>query len=68
MNKVVELCPFCEEEVKLEKRQFFLQKCPNCGKPIRACSLCDQDIVNCSECEKKYSHFPTCEEIMKGGK
>ena len=68
MNKVDELCPFCEKEVKLEKRQFFLQKCPNCGNLIRACSLCNLDIVNCSECEKKYSRFSTHEEIMKGRK
>lgn len=54
MKKVIELCPFCEEEVELKPIMFKTQKCPNCGKPIRACSLCNCESCNCAECEKRY--------------
>lgn len=54
MKKVVELCPFCEEEVKLKPIKFQAQKCPNCGKLIKACSLCNCDECNCAECEKLF--------------
>lgn len=52
-NKVTELCPYCEEEVKLEAIKYKLQECPNCHKKIRACSLCDCDTCDCSKCEKQ---------------
>lgn len=48
-NNVTELCPNCEEEVKL-KAIFKVQICPNCGKPIKPCALCDMDKVDCSKC------------------
>ena len=51
---VTELCPFCEEEVELKAIKYIPQKCPNCGKLIKACSLCDLDKENCTACEKKY--------------
>lgn len=53
--KIVELCPHCEEEVKIEAVMFELQKCPKCGGRIRACSMCDSDICDCAKCEAKYT-------------
>ena len=52
-NKVWELCPHCEEEVELEAVKCVLQKCPNCGRMIRACSMCDPDKCDCSKCERR---------------
>ena len=51
---VTEWCPFCEQEVELKAIKYIPQKCPNCGKLIKACSLCDTDKENCTACEKKY--------------
>ncbi len=66
MAKVTELCPCCDQEVKLEPRMHILQRCPKCGAPIRACSLCDCDVVDCSSCEKKYAKYvPTLGEICE---
>ena len=53
MKMVTELCPYCDEEVKIKAIKCELQKCPNCGKPIRACCLCDFDECDCEECGKK---------------
>lgn len=44
-----ELCPNCEEEVKL-KAEFIKQICPSCKEEILPCSLCDMDQVDCSKC------------------
>ena len=38
-NVVYELCPHCEEEIKLVN-EFKVQVCPSCGKHIVVCSLC----------------------------
>jgi predicted RNA-binding Zn-ribbon protein involved in translation (DUF1610 family) len=38
-NIVYELCPHCEEEVKLVN-EFKVQVCPSCSKHIVVCSLC----------------------------
>lgn len=66
MAKVTELCPYCDQEIKLEPRMHVLQRCPKCGAPIRACSLCDCDIVDCDKCEKKYGRYvPTLKEICE---
>ena len=66
MSKVTELCPCCDQEVKLEPKRYILQRCPKCGAPIRACCLCDCDVVNCSECQKKYANYtPTLGEIAE---
>ena len=54
MAKIIELCPYCEKEVKLANIPFVPQKCPNCGKMIKACSLCEWDTCDCDACEKKY--------------
>lgn len=43
-----ELCPECENEVKL-KAELSVQKCPKCGKAIVACSMCVD--MNCAECD-----------------
>ena len=53
MKKIAEWCPFCEQEVEIDAIKFATQACPNCGKPIRACSLCDHNKCNCSTCERK---------------
>ena len=46
-----ELCPYCEEEVKII---HSIEKCPKCKKIISACSMCD--LKGCKGC-KKGSHF-----------
>lgn len=66
MSKVTELCPCCDQEVKLEPKRYVLQRCPKCGAPIRVCSLCDCDIVDCSKCQKKFANYtPTLGEIVE---
>lgn len=66
MSKVTELCPCCDQEVKLEPKRYVLQRCPKCGAPIRTCSLCDCDIVDCSKCQKKFAEYtPTLGEIAE---
>lgn len=54
---VVEWCPFCEQEVRIEAIPHVKQHCPNCGKPIRACSLCDCDNCDCDDCERKNRRY-----------
>lgn len=41
-----EYCPHCETEVEL-KAELSVQKCPNCGMFIVACSMCDKCISPC---------------------
>lgn len=41
-----EYCPHCETEVEL-KAELNVQKCPNCGMYIVACSMCDECISPC---------------------
>lgn len=56
MFKVIEVCPFCMEEVELESILFDRQKCPNCGNMIRACCLCDMsDTLDCTWCSDEGS-------------
>lgn len=45
-----EVCPHCNEEVKLDA-VFKLQLCPGCKELIKPCSLCDMDKVNCNKCK-----------------
>lgn len=54
MRKVIELCGFCCQEVKIDAVKCKLQKCPNCGEPIRACCLCDMDTCDCGKCNDCY--------------
>ena len=49
-KKVIERCPHCEKEVKLDAVQYKLQKCPNCKAKILPCAMCDLNKVNCSTC------------------
>lgn len=46
MKITYELCPHCEQEVKL-KNKFEIQDCPNCKSPILPCSICEK-----RECDK----------------
>lgn len=39
IQTVQEWCPQCEYEVEL-KAELSDQICPNCNKPLRACSMC----------------------------
>lgn len=45
-----EMCPHCECEVELEN-ELKVQKCPNCGKYIVACSMCLNGSVG-AKCTK----------------
>lgn len=47
MKITYEYCPHCGEEVIL-KAERSVQKCPNCGKWIVACSMCDGCINGCA--------------------
>ena len=47
-EKTWEVCPHCDTEVELDAT-LSVQKCPNCGKHIVACSMC----TACNE-EKDY--------------
>jgi len=54
MNKIYELCPYCDTEVKL-KNEFKAQVCPSCGRLILPCSICEYTNPNgchtkCNEC------------------
>ena len=53
-DEVYELCPHCENEVKLvgAKKKVY-QECPICKKKILPCSLCEQEEMNCGECQKE---------------
>ena len=46
---VWELCPHCENEVKLQALPIK-QHCPVCNTLIKPCALCDMDEVLCSKC------------------
>jgi len=47
MNYFWEMCPHCDEEVKLV-RDFRRQLCPNCGKYISPCNICTSST--CTPC------------------
>ena len=51
MKKIVEWCPYCEQEVEIKAIKFKKQNCPNCNNLIKACSLCNQDKCNCEKCK-----------------
>ena len=53
MKKVIEWCSFCENEVKINAVPCVVQKCPRCGKPIKACCMCDPDTCDCTKCERE---------------
>jgi len=39
-EKIIESCPFCDNEVELENK-FVKQICPSCGYNILPCSICE---------------------------
>ena len=45
-----EFCPYCEQEVLINRNG---EKCSVCGHFLKPCSLCDMDKVKCSECKIK---------------
>lgn len=48
-GKVIEMCPFCMEEVELDPIPMERQPCPRCGALIRPCCLCAiGDTVDCT--------------------
>lgn len=49
MERYYEICPYCDNEVILNKIKCF-QSCPNCNEKIKLCGLCDMDNVKCSNC------------------
>lgn len=49
-----EYCPHCESEVEL-KAELSVQKCPNCGMYIVACSMCEECISHCKLDERAKS-------------
>lgn len=55
-NKTYEVCPHCEQEVKLDA-ELKVQTCPNCGRSIVTCSMClacDTDKPYCVHCCLQY--------------
>jgi predicted RNA-binding Zn-ribbon protein involved in translation (DUF1610 family) len=50
-NITYELCPHCENEVKL-KNELNVQVCPECGKHIVVCSMCLD--YHCSNCKLEH--------------
>lgn len=44
-----ELCPNCDNEVKIPNDRISL--CPNCHTQIKPCSMCDMDSVECNHCK-----------------
>ena len=48
-NKTYEVCPHCEEEVKLPNT-LGVFRCPTCGKWIVTCSMCLPDEIDCNGC------------------
>lgn len=52
MKKITEWCSHCGNEVEIDAIKYVKQKCPICGKTIKACCLCDMDEVDCTKCAK----------------
>lgn len=57
LEKIHELCPYCNQEVELENK-LEPQKCPNCKRIIMPCSICDYRLAEtsnheeCKQCER----------------
>lgn len=57
LEKIYELCSYCNQEVELENK-LEPQKCPNCKKIIMPCSICDYRLAEtsnheeCKQCER----------------
>lgn len=62
MKKVIEYCPFCEDEVELDA-VLTIQTCPNCGKKIIPCCLCEGCKSNCALDDAcRSENYPTIKE------
>lgn len=48
VEQIIEWCPHCETEVKLENK-FEKQQCPECEEEILPCSMCE-DPRKCEQC------------------
>ena len=48
MEKIIEYCPYCNDEEEIEETGGI---CSGCGHFLKPCSLCDMDKVKCSECK-----------------
>lgn len=46
-NKIIELCPHCENETEL-LNAFEVQECKECGEKIKPCGLCYK--MKCKKC------------------
>ncbi|MFA6395881.1 MAG: hypothetical protein WCW84_07930 [Sulfurimonas sp.] len=73
VETINELCPHCNNEVKLEA-EFVVQKCPECNKTILPCSICPvagevNACINCPLSPSKKKCFSvdnyTQEELIK---
>lgn len=56
--KVVELCPHCDNEARLDvdaEKIGYRTKCPHCGKALLLCDACHQDghDDHCDKCNKE---------------
>lgn len=47
MEKIIELCENCNEEIEITKKGGY---CSNCGAFVKPCSLCDNNKINCNDC------------------
>lgn len=61
INKCIEYCSVCDEDVEIDCQFDTLQHCPNCGNSIIPCNLCDLDTCNCGKCnterKRKYNNL-----------
>lgn len=48
-DMIIELCPYCEQEVNLQNK-FEMQVCPNCKDKVIPCSVCPYEYSRCSDC------------------
>jgi predicted RNA-binding Zn-ribbon protein involved in translation (DUF1610 family) len=49
MEKIIKLCPNCENEVEINK-DFVKQVCPICKELVYPCSMCCPDTADCVRC------------------
>lgn len=57
-TRVIELCPHCDEEARLDvdaEKIGYKTKCPHCGKTLLLCDACHQDghDDHCDKCNKE---------------
>lgn len=64
MEKIIELCGNCNEEIKITKRGG---RCPICGNFVKPCCLCNTDKVSCSNCPFDYIDLEDIQENIQAG-